>query len=116
MLVMVMVGAGRARLKDQFLPGVRVVRGVLGGGRGGGGGGRRESGGSRGVTRGRDELLVVFDDGRGLVDDLLSCHQRLPETDRQTDRQGGRDVHNTLSLIQWNLSYLNSTGAGKCPH
>ena len=55
--------------------------GVLGGGGGGEGGRRGEGVGGRGITRGREELLLVFDDGRRLVYHLLRGHQRLWEED-----------------------------------
>ena len=44
------------------------------GGRGGRG---RDGCGGHGVTRGREELLLVFDDGRRLVYHMLCCHQGL---------------------------------------
>ena len=57
--------------KQQLLSGMRVMSGGVGSGVFGGG--RQCDRGDR-ITRHREKLLLVFDDGRGLVDVLLGSH------------------------------------------
>ena len=57
--------------KQQLLSGMRVMSGGVGSGVLGGG---RQCDRCDRITRHREKLLLVFDDGRGLVDVLLGSH------------------------------------------